>query len=75
MGRVPLLDRYTRFVDQSQIESIYNVARSLAGLRVLHKGMTVTQWTTHLPTLHSTHTVPSALSDPSLLSSSMFSRL
>ena len=40
MGRVPLLDRYTRFVDKSQIESIYEVARSLAGLRVLHVNTT-----------------------------------
>src|SRR5512135_3914151 len=36
MSRSPLLDRYTCFVGEPQIESIYEIARSLAGLRVLH---------------------------------------
>jgi hypothetical protein len=36
----PLLDRYKGIVGASQIEQIYEVARSLAGLRVLHVNTT-----------------------------------
>ncbi len=32
----PLLDRYKGTVDESLIDQIYEIARSLAGLRVLH---------------------------------------
>jgi len=36
MGRSPRLDRYKDLVDASLIDQIYEVARSLVGLRVLH---------------------------------------
>jgi trehalose synthase len=36
----PLLDRYKGIVDESLIDQIYDVARSLAGLRVLHLNTT-----------------------------------
>jgi trehalose synthase len=36
MGRSPRLDRYKDLVDASLIDQIYEVARSLDGLRVLH---------------------------------------
>ena len=40
MGTSPVLDRYKGFVDESQIDHIYTIARSLAGLRVLHLNTT-----------------------------------
>ncbi len=40
MRTSPLLDRYKSIVGASQIEQIYEVARSLAGLRVLHVNTT-----------------------------------
>jgi trehalose synthase len=40
MGTSPLLDRYKGIVDASLIEQIYEVARSLAGVRVLHVNTT-----------------------------------
>jgi len=40
MERSPRLDRYKAFVDESQMATIYEVARSLAGLRVLHVNTT-----------------------------------
>ena len=40
MRTSPLLDRYKGIVGESQIEQIYEVARSLAGLRVLHVNTT-----------------------------------
>jgi trehalose synthase len=36
----PLLDRYKGIVDESLIDQIYDVARSLAGIRVLHVNTT-----------------------------------
>jgi trehalose synthase len=40
MGTSPLLDRYKGIVDTSLIDQIYEVARSLASLRVLHVNTT-----------------------------------
>jgi trehalose synthase len=40
METSPRLDRYKAFVDESQMATIYEVARSLAGLRVLHVNTT-----------------------------------
>lgn len=40
MGKSPLLDRYTRYVDESEITKIYALARPLAGKRVLHLNTT-----------------------------------
>jgi trehalose synthase len=36
----PLLDRYKGVVDESLIDEVYDVARSLAGLQVLHLNTT-----------------------------------
>ena len=40
MKTSPLLDRYKEFVDESVIARIYDIASSLAGLRVLHVNTT-----------------------------------
>jgi trehalose synthase len=40
MKSTPLLDRYKGIVDKSLIDQIYDIARSLAGVRVLHLNTT-----------------------------------